>query len=99
MGYHLNRLDEPVFMVVPEPMLSEFGIHQRLESCAYINKVLSCAQEFLPLILACWQVMEDRKMAAKSRTVLLKQSCFFFQLFWLNSRRNKLKVFAKLKDF
>ena len=26
-------------------------------------------------------------------------TALFFQLFWLNSRRNKLKVFAKLKDF
>ena len=33
MGYRLNRLDEPVFMAGPEPMLTEFGIHQRLESC------------------------------------------------------------------
>ena len=33
MGYRLNRLDEPVFMAVPKPMLTEFGIHYRLESC------------------------------------------------------------------
>ena len=33
MGYHLNRLDEPVFMAGPRPMLTEFGTHQRLESC------------------------------------------------------------------
>ena len=42
MGYHLNRLDEPVFMAVPKPMLTEFGIHDRLESCAletYISEV------------------------------------------------------------
>ena len=31
MGYRLNRLDEPVFMAVPKPMLTEFGIHYRLE--------------------------------------------------------------------
>ena len=31
--YGLNRLDEPVFMAVPKPMLTEFGIHCRLESC------------------------------------------------------------------
>ena len=34
MGYRLNCLDEPVFMAVPKPMLTEFGIHHRLESCA-----------------------------------------------------------------
>ena len=33
MGYGLNRLDEPVFMAGPKPMQTEFGIHQRLESC------------------------------------------------------------------
>ena len=31
MGYRLNRLDEPVFMTVPKPMLTEFGILYRLE--------------------------------------------------------------------
>ena len=34
MGYRLNRLDEPVFMAVPKPLQTEFGIHYRLESCA-----------------------------------------------------------------
>ena len=34
MGYCLNCLDEPIFMAVPKPMLTEFGIHYRLESCA-----------------------------------------------------------------
>ena len=33
MGYHLNCLDEPGFMAVPKPMLTEFGIHYRLGSC------------------------------------------------------------------
>ena len=33
VGYHLNRLDEPVFMAVSKPMQTEFGIHHRLESC------------------------------------------------------------------
>ena len=28
----MNRLDEPVFMVVSKPLLTEFGIHYRLES-------------------------------------------------------------------
>ena len=27
-------LDEPVFMAGPKPMRTEYGIHQRLESCA-----------------------------------------------------------------
>ena len=33
MGYRLNRLDEPVFMAGPKPMLTEVGIHHGLESC------------------------------------------------------------------
>ena len=33
MGYRLNRLDEPVFMAVSKPLLTEFGIYHRLESC------------------------------------------------------------------
>ena len=33
MGYRLNRLDEPVFMAVSKPLLTEFGIRHRLESC------------------------------------------------------------------
>ena len=33
MGYRLNRLDEPVFIAVSKPLLTEFDIHYRLESC------------------------------------------------------------------
>ena len=33
MGYRLNRLDEPVFIAVSKPLLTQFGIHHRLESC------------------------------------------------------------------
>ena len=36
MGYHLNRLDEPVFIAVAKPMLTEFVIYHRLESCARV---------------------------------------------------------------
>ena len=32
MGYRFNRLDEPIFMAVPKLMLTDFGIHYRLES-------------------------------------------------------------------
>ena len=28
-----NRLDEPIFVAAPKPMLTEFGILYRLESC------------------------------------------------------------------
>ena len=33
VGHRLNCLDEPVLMAVPKPMLTEVGIHYRLESC------------------------------------------------------------------
>ena len=41
MGYYLNRLDEPVFMAGPKPMLTEIGIHYRLESCDLLPEVSS----------------------------------------------------------
>ena len=57
MGYHLNRLDEPVFMAVSKRLLTEFGIHQRLESCARFFKqsakieIASCGDHtfFIPV--------------------------------------------------
>ena len=36
MGYCLNRLDEPVLIAVSKPLLTEFGIHHRLESCDFV---------------------------------------------------------------
>ena len=33
VGYRLNCLDKPVFIAVSKPLLTEFGIHNRLESC------------------------------------------------------------------
>ena len=35
MGYHLNRLDESVFIAVSKLVLTKFGIHQTLESCDF----------------------------------------------------------------
>ena len=43
MGYRLNRLDEPVFMAWPKPILTEFGIHQRLESCEALSSIAKLA--------------------------------------------------------
>ena len=42
MGYRLNLLDEPVFMAVSKPMLTEFGIHYRLESCELVIVAEKC---------------------------------------------------------
>ena len=40
MGYRLNHLDEPVFMAVSKPMQTEFGIHNRLESCEMLQGIV-----------------------------------------------------------
>ena len=41
MGYLLNRLDESVFIAVSKPLVTEFGIHHRLESCAKHSAMLT----------------------------------------------------------
>ena len=43
MGYHLNRLDEPVFIALSKPLLTVFGIHLRLESCVVLLQSWSSA--------------------------------------------------------
>ena len=41
MGYHLNRLDEPVFMAGPKAMRTEFGIHHScVKSCVKQRNVV-----------------------------------------------------------
>ena len=37
MGYHLNHLDEPVFIAVSKLLPTEFGIHYRLETCGLLH--------------------------------------------------------------
>ena len=49
MGYRFNRLDEPVFMAVPKPTLTEIGIHFRLESCGLGSGWLLLMLEFFSL--------------------------------------------------
>ena len=47
----MNSLDEPVFMSVSKLLLTEFGIHHRLESCDwffYVNGG-SMAMNLIPL--------------------------------------------------
>ena len=51
MGYRLNCLDEPIFMAVSKPLLTEIGIHHRLESCVKENYV-SEDPYFLPIQLS-----------------------------------------------
>ena len=43
MGYHLNCFDEPVFIAVSKPLLTEFGIHHRFENCVCFRPTFSVA--------------------------------------------------------
>ena len=58
MGYRLNSLDEPVFIAVSKPLLTEFGIHRRLESCGHeklgkklVLCVTFCSRSLGPLVI------------------------------------------------
>ena len=51
MGYCLNRLDEPVVMAVPKPLLTEFGIHYRLESCELFQRCLISKMLYHPFLI------------------------------------------------
>ena len=58
MGYRLNLLIEPVLIAVSKPLLIEFGIHYRLESCAYVHLIHfpNLSNDYLfpaPLGLSC----------------------------------------------
>ena len=44
MGVRLNRLDEPVFIAVSKPLLTEFGIHHKLESCGYKGQDIAASK-------------------------------------------------------
>ena len=50
MGYRFNRLDEPVLIAVSKPLLTEFGIHHRLESCEYISLFWATPARFAFLV-------------------------------------------------
>ena len=51
VGYRLNCLDEPVFMAVSKPLLTEFGIHHRLESCG-ISSWTSYAYDKMAILIS-----------------------------------------------
>ena len=63
MGYHLNHLDEPVFMVGLEPMLAEFGIHYGLESCVGLS-TCKMKREILAL---CISLLKELKAYFRSQ--------------------------------
>ena len=59
MGYRLNRLDEPIFMAVPNLMLTDFDIHYRLESCESLS-VKKSALFCMDLLFCNWYVIFSR---------------------------------------
>ena len=48
VGYCLNRLDEPIFMAGLKPLLTDFGIHHRLESRENEMEKLTIPQQSFP---------------------------------------------------
>ena len=74
MGYRLNRLDEPIFMAVPKPMLTEFGIHYILESCGSHLKTIKLEPTS---IKHKYPDKEEALKIIESFTVILK--CWTYQ--------------------
>ena len=60
MGYHLNRLDEPFFMAVPKPLLTEFGVHYRLESCGLLCLIF---EKLIPILITTLQSIMNAKLS------------------------------------
>ena len=50
--YHVSRLDEPVFIPVPKPLLTEFGIHERSEICVSLSNFNLLMQSYVLLLIA-----------------------------------------------
>ena len=76
MGYRLNRLNEPVFMAVQKPLLTEFGIHYRLDSCVTL---ITCSSLTFCLVRMVWMMVHpllvlDRREPAFLR-MLGHRSC------------------------
>ena len=76
MGYCLNRLDEPVFMAVSKPLLTEFGIRNRLESCGLESCQESRKQAMLVTIPGCilvgWRLINGGVAALFAHVVMLE---------------------------
>ena len=104
MGYCLNHLDEPVFIAVTKLMLTDFGIHHRLESCG-----LLCSLEFLKILvtkLFCSGLLGRVSMSSNSST-FSQSICLLLCSRKIGSSLEKdlisttdaLKRFIQLSDF
>ena len=74
MGYGLNRLDEPVFITVSKPLLTEFGIHHRLENCVVNQNFYMFVLLLLVLELFSPVVLRGRVFEG----VIGRSKCLFF---------------------
>ena len=77
----MNRLDEPVFIAGSKPLLNEFGIHHRLESCVSY-KIVKIKLE-TSLLQA-----EDALKTIKSTLILFPLLGITNLLFFVNPKDN-----------
>ena len=77
VGYCLNRLDEPIFMALPKPILTEFGIHYRLESCVRHFDFMQCSCHVL-FKMTQIQMLVDVPINTNSQVIC----CIYLVDFW-----------------
>ena len=78
MGYCLNRLDEPVFIAVPKPVLTEFGILYKLESCALFYFGTTCNKGHCQCQVPCEgaEILVEFKTKKPNRDIVfVKKPC------------------------
>ena len=95
MGHRLNRLNEPIFMAVSKPLLTEFGIHHRLECCI----ILTNSQAFR-IIFKKNQVGSEKNLSKNPRfvfklTILLIETFFYVNVQLLPTPFS-LEVYGKM---
>ena len=94
MGYRLKRLDEPIFMAGPKPMRIEFGIHQRLESCAlktFFSIVCKTVMKICALNAECYFYYVCSRKAAVLLTSDFSDEKFLTKIPFIN-RETKFKT-------
>ena len=99
MGYHLNRLDENVFMAVSKPLRTEFGIHHRLEKCvAQFKPFLSIMFErgmvfgyqirnglYLAQLFLCSRTYQGRKKRVGWSRKRVTRRCVQWSCTWMSN--------------
>ena len=59
MGYRLNRLDEPVFMAVPKPMLTQLAFIIDWRVVLFIQFAMMFYGEILQFLLQNYKILPD----------------------------------------